>query len=122
MGRIADDAKKFLDQKVNPVEVVAYDKRAGEIQPDDHGCVARVATHEKTGLEKYEVRVCTRGLDTGLFFNPQTHSHDELIRFDSHTGKMRFAWREVSKAAFDSYVEFLKTGNSALLRMAQRAW
>jgi len=121
MGRIADDAKKFLAQKANPVDVVAYDKKGGVIEPDSHGCVARVTVHEKTGLQKFEVRVCTRGLDTGLFYNPAAHHHDDLIRFDSHTGKMRFSWREVGKSSFDSYVEFLKTGNAALLRMAQRA-
>lgn len=121
MSKLSEDAKKFLSKKTNPVDVVAYDRKGGGVDPQSHGCVARVSIHEKTGLEKYEVRVCTRGLDTGLFYNPATHHHDDLIRFDSHTGKMRFSWREVGKEAFENYVDFLKTGNAALLRLAQRA-
>jgi hypothetical protein len=119
--RIIDEAKKFLEQKANPVEVISYDKKANPIDAENHGCVARITVHEKTGLEKCEVRVCTRGIDSGLFFNPLNHHHDDLVRFDSHTGKLRFCWREVSRTSFDQYVQFLKSGNQAMLRMAQRS-
>ena len=121
MARIIDDAKKFLEQKANPIKVVAYDKKANPIDSENHGCVARITTHEKTGLEKCEVRVCTRGIDSGLFFNPLSHLHEDLIRFDSHTGKLRFWWREVNRTSFDQYVQFLQNENQAMLRMAQRS-
>lgn len=116
-----DEARKFLEKKDAGHQASGYDGAGREVDPQSSDCVAKSSVVEKTGVAKYFVRVCRRGIDTGTFYNPQIHPKAELIRFDGHTGRMRYDFTEVSRAAFDNYLAFLKTGNTALLRVAQRS-
>jgi len=118
---LMDDARKFLDKKDAGHQSAGYDWSGREIDPSCSDCVARRTVVEKTGVTKHFVRVCRRGIDTGTFYNPQVHPKAELIRSDGHTGRMRYDFTEVSQAAFDNYLSFLKTGNTSLLRVAQRS-
>ena len=118
---LIDDARKFLEKKDANHQSAGYDGAGREIDPSSSDCVAKCTVVEKTGVAKHFVRVCRRGIDTGTFYNPQVHPKAELIRFDGHLGRMRYDFAEVSQAAFDNYLAFLKTGNTALLRVAQRS-
>lgn len=114
------DTSKFLDKKDVGHQSTGYDGTGKEIDSSSSDCVAKLVTVEKTSVTKRFVRICRRGIDIGTFYNPQVHAKAELVRFDSHTGRMRYDFTEVSQVAFDNYVAFLKSGNTALLRIAQR--
>jgi hypothetical protein len=117
---IAEDAQRFLEKKDAAQQDSGYDGSGCSVGVESSECVAKCSVI-KTGVAKYFIRVCRRGIDTGTFYNPQVHSKAELVRYDAHTGKMRYHFTEVSQSAFDNYVGFLKTGNVALLRVAQRS-
>jgi|APGre2960657404_1045060.scaffolds.fasta_scaffold44472_4 hypothetical protein len=115
-----DDVLKFLVKKDVGQHSIGYDGAGSEVDSSSSDCVAKLVSIEKTGVIKHFVRVCRRGIDIGTFFNPQVHAKAELFRFDGSTGRMRYDFTEVSPVAFDTYVAFLKSGNTALLRIAQR--
>jgi hypothetical protein len=117
---IMDDAKAFLDKKEYSSSGGGIGVGGEAIDCDDRECVAKTISTARTNITKYYIRRCYRGIDAGLFFNPQNHAKSELSREEGHLGKRRFEFAEVTKQSFDAYVSFLKSGNTSLLRMAQR--
>lgn len=66
---------------------------------------------------KYFIKVGSHG----QIFNPiGMYSEGKQNKFMSKIGKLEFAFREVNKNVFETYINFLKTKNIAWLNNAQR--
>lgn len=92
----------------------------GENIAESLDCVAKSLFFEETKSEKHYIRICSRGTESGLFFNPLVHGKGALHKKDEATGRDRFSFRAVSLASFNLYLQFLKSGNVSFLRNAQR--
>lgn len=100
--------------------MIYYDFNGKEVDSENKSVVAKQLFFDETKTDKYLVRVCSHGPDSGLFFNPQIHEKGGINKIDTQTGREKFFFRPTNKDSFNLYVKFLQTGNISLLRNAQR--
>jgi hypothetical protein len=103
-----------------PLAQAGFTFGGGPVGPDDPRCLAKRTANAATGEERFYVRSCTRGYQAGEMFNPATHAVAELHQENPALGRPQFEFRRVEKPAFAHYLSFLKTGNPASLRAAER--
>lgn len=87
--------------------VIGYGERGQEVAADDLKCVAKRSFDPSTKTTRFLVK---RGND-GSFYDPN------LTMFSR---KSPYYFRAVGKEAFELYLKFLKTGNAAYVRCAER--
>jgi hypothetical protein len=82
-------------------------------------CFARATEDPETGHQRYFVSYCNHGNDSGQMRDPFSQWHTPNRDIPA-IGKKLYSLREVTKEAFDLYLDFLKTGMEAARRNAQR--
>lgn len=97
-----------------------FDVNGIEINADDNLSVAKKSFDESLNGERFWIKICTNGINSGKFFDPSTNMTDELKRFDSHTGRFRYSYKSVNKECFNLYLTYLETKNTAFLKNAER--
>ena len=102
------------------LSIVGYDKDFKECNPEDLTSVIKKSYDDSLNTEKFWIKICTNGINSGKFFDPSTNMIEDLKRHDSHTGRMRYSYKTVSKECFELYVSYLKTKNSSFLKNAER--
>ena len=100
--------------------ITGFDSNANEANSEDEISVAKKSTDHILNTEKFWIKICTNGLNSGRFFDPSTNMIEELKRYDSYNGKYRYSYKLVNKDCFDLYMLFLKTKNSSFLKNAER--
>jgi hypothetical protein len=100
--------------------VIGYDKIGSECNAEDDISVAKKSIDEILNTEKFWIKICTNGINSGKFFDPSTNMLEELKRFDSYTGKLRYSYKLVNKECFELYLNYLKTKNNSFLKNAER--
>ena len=100
--------------------ITGFDSNANESNSEDEISVAKKSTDHILNTEKFWIKICTNGLNSGRFFDPSTNMVEELKRYDSYNGKHRYSYKLVNKDCFDLYMLFLKTKNSSFLKNAER--
>lgn len=104
----------------NEQEIEAYDFAGKGTTSENKMCVAKKVSYKETNITKFFIKVCTHGMNSGLFFDPNNNYKEELGKFDNQTGRLRFTFKATSKESFDGYVKFLVSKNPSLLSNAQR--
>lgn len=96
----------------------AYGAQGKEVDPESPGAFAKRAGDPPA----YWLKRCTRGLDAGSLYNPQSPTfHAAQSRaVHSHTARPQYEWRPASQASFEAYLRFLETGGLVHLRHAER--
>lgn len=102
------------------LERVGYDPSGDVINPDDNLCLARKATSPATGKTRFFVRHVISGRRSGHMFDKNQDDLDLLKSNRPRQGQPPYQFKEVSRQAFDYYVEFLTTSNNSFLRRAER--
>ena len=100
--------------------VIGYDKNANECSAEDVTSIAKKSIDAVLNSEKFWIKICNNGINSGKFFDPLSNLEEELKNYESHTGRYRYAYKSVSRECFDLYLSFLKTKNSAFLKNAER--
>lgn len=100
--------------------IFGYDINGNNIDANDETSTAKKSIDESLDKEKFWIKICTNGINSGKFFDPSTNIIEDLKRYDSHTGRMRYSYKNVNKECFDLYISYLKTKNSSFLRNAER--
>ncbi len=115
------DLEKFRMDHGRPIlggdaqEVVFYAKGAEVFQgPETSACLAKSVKSLDLGTTRYFIKFSRIGRTAGHMVDP--NEEDYLGR----RGDGRYEVRTVTKAAFDNYILFLKTGNTARLLQAER--
>lgn len=98
--------------------MTGYDAAGSELAAGEPACVAKSSFNPDTKRTRFWVKAATYGRESGSFFNPCEHSLGG--RGNSRTSRPEFDWRTVTPAAFDMYIKFLRSGNPAHLRQAER--
>jgi hypothetical protein len=100
-------------------ETVAYGQ-GGEVIDDPAGpaCLAKSVKDAGTMTSRHFVKFSNVGPTAGGMLDPAEET--DLDRRGDWTPAGRFTFRPVTKLAFDLYVRYLKTGNRAYLRQAER--
>lgn len=105
------------------VSTVAYGTSGAEVESTSAGALAKATTDNETGNARYWLKYATGGPDAGHLYNPQspTFNAGQARRFRPESGRAQYEFRRVTKESFDLYLRFLRTGNLANLRQAERA-
>lgn len=103
--------------------VNSYNSKGEEIKAekiDDKQVFCKRVCHQS--YAQCFIKAETFGISGGMFLNPTSMWFDSDRKNEtiSRTGKERFQFKKVSQEAFDLYIKFLKTGNVAYLRNAER--
>ena len=93
----------------------AIDYNGKVVNRDDPNCVARQGDSGRCFA-----RICTTGHMTATLFDPQSSDPAQLTQENRNTGRPRFEFRELTPESYASYVAFLRGGNPAYLRQAER--
>lgn len=102
------------------LSIIGFNTDGKEINADADESVAKKSIDSVLKSEKFWIKICTNGINSGKFFDASTNMIEELKRFDSHTGRQRYAYKLVNKECFDLYVSYLTSKNSSFLRNAER--
>lgn len=81
-------------------------------------CLAKQVKQMDTNTTRYFVKFSNVGPTAGNMLDPNEET--DLTRRGDWTANGRFSYRPVVKAAYDLYLQFLKTGNKAYYRQAAR--
>jgi len=100
--------------------VIGFDKNAKECDHENFLSLAKKSIDTDLKSEKFWVKVCTNGIDSGKIFDPSSNLTEDLKRFDNHTDKHRYSYKNVSRECFNFYISYLSTNNSSFLRNAER--
>lgn len=100
--------------------VVGFDVDGNETNPENEESLAKKSFDQSLNSEKFWIKICTNGINSGKFFDPSTNMIEELKRFDSHTGRNRYSYKNVNKECFNFYISYLLTKNTSFLRNAER--
>lgn len=71
---------------------------------------------------QFYAKYSTSGMDSGQLCNPNSPLYNPInqTKFHSETGKYHYEWKKVKEEIFELYLSFLKTGNVAYIRQAER--
>lgn len=102
--------------------VTGYTFGAKEIAPDDPDCIAKKSVEHGGGSARHWVKRATFGPDAGRLLNPHSPDYPQfaLHRVSRDRGLEQFEFKPVTPYCFAFYMEFLKSGNEAKLRQAER--
>ncbi len=102
------------------LSVIGFDQNALECDAENFLSLAKKSFDSDLKTEKFWVKICTNGIDSGKLFDPSTNILEDLKRFDTHTGRFRYAYKTVNKECFNFYISYLLTNNSSFLKNAER--
>jgi hypothetical protein len=102
--------------KTRPDLAAAYAAGGEPVDPAHAACLAKAVPTASGGVRHF-VRRQAGGHG---FFSPAEHEARELAGRHPVTGRDRWEWAAVGEDSFDLYVKFLRTGNAAHLRNAER--
>lgn len=90
--------------------IKGYSWGGNEVNPESFESIAKEAFDSFTGVTRYWIKYVTSGSDRGHLFNPNLPSYtpESLKRIQGELGKGRYAYKKVTKEAFDHYMQFLK--------------
>ncbi len=71
-------------------------------------------------LKEYYAKMGSTGTDRGMLFNPKGMFANYVNRQDDATHTKYYIYKRVTEKCFELYKHFLRTGNQAHLRNAQR--
>lgn len=114
-----DSVTKDLDLSGAVNKINHYYNVRGEL--DSEGNYAQ-REEWSNGVEKFYLRVGTRGAHRGFLMEPygiEFHQGDEK-KYVSNRGQDLYAWQQVSQQCFKYYLEYLKTRNKSLYTQADR--
>lgn len=100
--------------------IIGFDINGKEIDSNNDDSVAKKSIDTILNSEKFWIKICTNGINSGKFFDSSTNMLEELKIFDSHTGRKRYSYKLVKKECFDLYLSYLTSKNSSFLRNAER--
>lgn len=100
--------------------VVGLDKNGNECNPEELTSVAKKSYDESLKTERFWIKICNNGINSGRFFDPASNLEEELKNYESHTGRYRYSYKSVNKQCFDLYYSYLKTKNSSYLKNSER--
>jgi len=90
-------------------------------QADTPLCLAKSALNQHTKVQLFYIRTKASGYNGNTYFNPLSDSIANLSQMEYGTSQPKYPFKVVTKAAFDYYLQFLKTGSTVYLRNAERA-
>lgn len=102
-------------------EKVGYTNKAEQVDFDHKDCLARYFKDGNTGKVTYYLKYASVGPAAGHLWNP--HSPDfgvASVAALRNMGKEAFEFKKASKAAFDLFLHYLKTGNESYIKQADR--
>lgn len=89
------------------------------VDPARPECIVKWIVDD-AGRTRYFIKHCTTGHRSPAFFNPQADDSDLLNQTNSSTGRPKYEFRAVGFEVFEYFLNFLKSGNIAFLRNAER--
>ena len=93
--------------------------RYGKITNDENISLCKSGYSDGTGRKYYWIRQNTIGLFAGGFIDITQH-YEDLQSKNRQKGTLNYPFQKVSKVSFENYLEFLRCGNQAMLRVAER--
>lgn len=109
------------DALVSQTERTGFDAKGSDIDPDSTECVAKSSKDVETGNTRFWIKTHKTGINAGHYFNPQSMYTKPSLSGRGQSGLDAYAWVPARKEAFESYVQFLITGNIVCLRKAERS-
>ena len=100
--------------------VIGFDKNGKECDHENFLSLAKKSIDTDLKSEKFWVKICTNGIDSGKLFDPSSSLLEDLKRFDNHTDKYRYSYKSVNKECFNFYISYLSSNNSSFLKNAER--
>lgn len=112
--RFKDEDPSFYG--ATPAEVTGFGHDGKDIDPTTDRCLAKKVFDPDLNARTYFLKFATEGPDRGRLYNPVG------LFTDTQTSLARGAYqfRKVPVEKFDLYIHFLKTGNPAHFRQAER--
>lgn len=114
------DPDKGLPYDSEPV-MEGFDHTGKPVDGKHWSCVARTLTNPVTKHKQYQARVCTTGGAAGELFDPAQSEISLLTANNTNTGREWYQFRDRTEESFNHYLAFLRTGNTAHRRRAERA-
>lgn len=106
----------------NQDEKRGYAQQGKEIDYDHKDCLARSFKDGRTGHTIHFLKYATVGPMAGHLWNPHSPEFGSASMVNSvrNLGKEPFEFKKASKAAFDLFLHYLKTGNESYIKQADR--
>ncbi len=100
--------------------VTGYTEGAAEIDPASPRCFAKKSVDQATKTTRFFIKRATSGPESGSFYNPNSASFGHASMGRQPDGRGAYEFRPVAQEAFELYLRFLMTGNTAYVRCAER--
>ncbi len=110
------------DREIPEWESVGYTYDGKQCDPDYQLCCAKAIKDNESGNTKYYVKYAMNGPNAGSLLNRNSplFTVGDDTRKQTSAGRNRYEFKKVNEEAYLSYLRYLKSGNEAHLRIAQR--